>query len=172
MREMKLKRLCLHQSELTLEDVEGRLLLPLRLAPLTVSYVAHELRSCDGGGIPTYHLIQTIVKVFGGKSVRGVIDAPLEGRPKGILVIGKEEDRLDFPCDPADAFTLAMKAGVPIYATREAIQAGGQLFDPHPLQGGLETSRAGSRSSSRRISARLRREMVGRRKADLEIGRG
>lgn len=113
-------------------------ILPLRLAPLTVSYVAHELRSCDGGGIPTYHLIQTIVKVFGGKSVRGVIDAPLEGRPKGILVIGKEEDRLDFPCDPADAFTLAMKAGVPIYATREAIQAGGQLFDPHPLQGGLD----------------------------------
>jgi len=70
--------------------------------------------------VPVYELIQEVFSLVGVS----VSHAVLDGDDQGIhstLVVDREGSAHSLPSHPADAIALAVRANVPIYATRAAL---------------------------------------------------
>ncbi len=78
--------------------------------------------------VPIYELIQEVLSQVGGS----VSHAVLDGDDQGIystLVIDNGGSAYSLPSHPADAIALAVRANVPIYATRAALDKAHPLAD-------------------------------------------
>lgn len=72
---------------------------------------------------PVLDLVEHLVATLPALVLRAELDGDEEGI-SGRLVLGREALEIAVPCHPADAMSLALRAGMPITATAEALAHG------------------------------------------------
>jgi bifunctional DNase/RNase len=104
-----------------LEDVTGAHRLTFYADPDDARRLARELARGSAACHPIFDFIQTLLSTWHVAPVRVVLE-DVNGDGVGALVFLRQgEIELSLSCYPPDALTLALRAGVPIYATADVL---------------------------------------------------
>lgn len=122
-----------------LEDVAGAYRLAFYADPDDSRRLAREVARGPAACHPIFDFIQTLLSTWHAAPVRVVLE-DIDGNGVGALVYLRQgEIELSLSCYPPDALTLALRAGVPIYATADVLGHAAAV-SPAPADG-HETTR-------------------------------
>jgi len=121
---------------IVLEDTEQRFRLAFSTDPHEAHRLAREMGRARCACNPAYDFIESLLCTFQA-AVRRVVLDDAEGKGIGALIyLRRAEAELSLPCYPPDALALALRAGVPIYATAKALAHAQSLSAPGTLPPG------------------------------------
>jgi len=120
-----------HQAVAVLADATERrglgFLIPTNEADRLARALGHIPCPC----VPIFELVQGLLAHFEARILRVVLDGNNELGVSSTLCVEQDEGEVAFPCHPADALALALRAGAPIYATPKALLLACSLDQPH-----------------------------------------
>jgi uncharacterized protein len=141
MRIRELTRCPKHQRVLiTLDDVDGRRHVTFYADAEDSRRLARELKSGPRACHPIFDFIQGLLRSWHAAPVRVVLE-DVDGDGIGALVYLRQgELESSISCYPPDALALALRTGVPIYATPEVLSHGevGPQLEDHDTARWLE----------------------------------
>jgi bifunctional DNase/RNase len=114
-----------------LEDLAEQLGLGFLVPMNEANRLARALGQTRCACVPVFDLLAVLLTHFEARVSRVVLDGHGELGISATLHISRGEDEAAFSCHPADALALAKRAGVPVYATDEAIRHACPLDEPH-----------------------------------------
>jgi len=122
MRIREIRNCAAHRRTLVvLEDVGGRLTLTFSADPEEARRLVR-VRAREGCGCqPVYDFVQALLAALGARLTRVVLE---DARGQGIagrVWLRSAGGEQGVPCYPPDALALALRAGVPVYATADAL---------------------------------------------------
>jgi bifunctional DNase/RNase len=110
-----------HRVLVTLEDVDGARRLTFYADAEDARRLARELARGPRVCHPIFDFIQALLRSWHAAPVRVVLE-DVNGDGIGALVYLRQgEVELGILCYPPDALTIALRTGIPIYATPEAL---------------------------------------------------
>jgi bifunctional DNase/RNase len=120
-------RLCpTHRTALVrLDDSEHRMTMTFSAEPREASRLARVIECGPQACSPVFDFVRALLDSFEAGVARIVLGEGIAG----LVYVGWGGAELPVPCYPPDAIALALRAGVPIYATAAALSHA----DPTPL---------------------------------------
>jgi bifunctional DNase/RNase len=84
--------------------------------------------------VPIFDFVRALLETFAAGVTRVVLDDVQGAGISGLVYVGWGGAELPVPCYPPDAVAVAVRAGVPIYATAAALSHGEPAPPPAPGQ--------------------------------------
>ena len=139
---------------LLLQDVGGRVVLPIWIGPAEAGAIATAL---EGRQLPrpmTHDLIMTLIDELGAQMVGLDVRALDEGTFKGTLRLERAGQPLTIDCRPSDGVAMAVRAKAPIRVAAEVLHKASPLApdtpparEPPPSQFSADQQRAADMSA-------------------------
>ena len=116
-------RLCpTHRTAVVqLDDVQRGLTMTFSADPHEPGRLARLMERGPQACHPVFDFVRALLDSFEAGVVRIVLDDVQGEGIEGLVYVGWGGGELPVPCYPPDAIALALRAGIPIYATHDAL---------------------------------------------------
>ena len=109
-----------YRKRIALKEKNGNRLIAIWINPLDAETISAGLKNIQSAKFHTYDFIYSIITGLGA-TLEHVLMHDTEGEIQATAVIKRNKDSIQIGCTPSDAISIALKAGVPIFAAEELL---------------------------------------------------
>ena len=110
-----------YKKRIVLKEKNGDRQIAIWIDPIDAETISAGLKNIKSTRLHTYDFICTVITGLGAALEHVVYDTADEGLG-AVVVIKKGKQSLQIGCTPLDAISIALKAGVPVFATEELLK--------------------------------------------------
>ena len=128
--EMKVKNLAFDLAKsgamVFLEEMNGKLVLPIWIGIFEANAIALELRKINTARPMTHDLILNIIRGLGAEATKIVVTELKDNTFYATIHITTKKGEVEIDSRPSDAIALALRVDTPIYVVEEVITQAGR----------------------------------------------
>ncbi len=118
-----------NQPVVILKDLQSHCYLPIWIGQFEATSILMELQGIKPTRPLTHDLLKTLLETFNIQPVRVVITDLIDGTFYARLILNFQEQEFEIDSRPSDAIAIAVRFGVPIYATEQVIKQASVVTD-------------------------------------------